>query len=89
MAALGGIATMLDLDYAGIDFAIDADGNVLLFEANPTMAIYSPTATSVRLPPSRHSAHRRGDSPNVPERAARSPDVTVFHSGNAPRAMPE
>jgi hypothetical protein len=42
MDALGRIATILDLDYAGIDFSIDAGGNVLLFEANPTMAIYLP-----------------------------------------------
>ena len=42
MAALHGIATLLDLDYAGIDFGIGPDGNVLVFEANPTMAIYLP-----------------------------------------------
>jgi glutathione synthase/RimK-type ligase-like ATP-grasp enzyme len=41
-AALQSIAATLDLDYAGIDFSIDAGGNVLLFEANPTMAIYLP-----------------------------------------------
>ena len=42
MPALAGIAAMLDLDYAGIDFGIGADGNVLVFEANPAMAIYLP-----------------------------------------------
>ena len=42
MAALEGIATLLDLDYAGIDFGISADGNVLVYEANPTMAVYLP-----------------------------------------------
>jgi glutathione synthase/RimK-type ligase-like ATP-grasp enzyme len=42
MAALEGIAALLDLDYGGIDFGISADGNVLVFEANPTMAVYLP-----------------------------------------------
>jgi hypothetical protein len=41
-AALEGIAALLDLDYAGIDFGIGADGNVLVFEANPAMAVYLP-----------------------------------------------
>jgi glutathione synthase/RimK-type ligase-like ATP-grasp enzyme len=42
MAALEGIAALLDLDYGGIDFGIGTDGNVLVFEANATMAIYLP-----------------------------------------------
>jgi glutathione synthase/RimK-type ligase-like ATP-grasp enzyme len=42
MTALAGIANVLALDYAGIDFSIDADGNVLVFEANATMAVYWP-----------------------------------------------
>ncbi len=42
MTALRGIAAQLGLDYAGIDFAIDAGGSVLLFEANATMAIHPP-----------------------------------------------
>jgi hypothetical protein len=42
MAALNGIAALLGLDYAGIDFGIDAGGNVLVFEANAAMAIYLP-----------------------------------------------
>ena len=33
---------MLDLEYAGIDFGIGANHNVLVFEANPAMAIYLP-----------------------------------------------
>jgi hypothetical protein len=41
-AALAGIAATLGLDYAGIDFGIGADGNVLVFEANAAMAIYLP-----------------------------------------------
>jgi glutathione synthase/RimK-type ligase-like ATP-grasp enzyme len=41
-AALTAIAKMLALDYAGIDFGIGRDGSVLVFEANPAMAIYLP-----------------------------------------------
>jgi hypothetical protein len=39
MAALAEIQATLGLDYAGIDFAVAADGSLLLFEANATMAI--------------------------------------------------
>ena len=42
MAALQAIATHLGLDYGGIDFALDRDGSVLLFEANATMSILPP-----------------------------------------------
>jgi glutathione synthase/RimK-type ligase-like ATP-grasp enzyme len=42
MDALECIARALALDYAGIDFGIGRDGNVLVFEANPTMAVYFP-----------------------------------------------
>ena len=42
MAALTGIAALLELDYGGIDFGIGSDGNVLVFEANPVMAVYFP-----------------------------------------------
>ncbi len=44
MAALKAIQTALGLDYGGIDFGIDKNGNVLLFEANATMAILPPGA---------------------------------------------
>jgi glutathione synthase/RimK-type ligase-like ATP-grasp enzyme len=40
--ALDAIRRALGLDYGGIDFGIDATGNVVLFEANATMAIYYP-----------------------------------------------
>ena len=40
--ALGRIASELGLDYAGVDFGIDAAGDVLLFEANATMVIAQP-----------------------------------------------
>jgi len=34
------VARRLDLDFAGIDCSIDRDGNVLLFEANPSMLVH-------------------------------------------------
>jgi glutathione synthase/RimK-type ligase-like ATP-grasp enzyme len=37
MAAVEAIGRRLDLDYAGLDFAVTADGKALVFEANATM----------------------------------------------------
>jgi len=42
IAALERIERALGLDYAGIDFAVDAQGRVLLFEANATMVVAQP-----------------------------------------------
>jgi glutathione synthase/RimK-type ligase-like ATP-grasp enzyme len=42
MRALEAIQAALGLDYAGIDFALADDGDVLLFEANATMVIAKP-----------------------------------------------
>jgi hypothetical protein len=42
IAALHAICKALALDYAGIDFAVNADGELLLFEANATMVIAAP-----------------------------------------------
>jgi hypothetical protein len=42
MAGLAEIAARLDLDYAGIDFGLSADGRLLLFEANATMVVNPP-----------------------------------------------
>ena len=44
VAALREIARELGLEYAGIDFALDPRGRVLLFEANATMKIVPPDA---------------------------------------------
>jgi len=44
MAALYAIQNALDLDYGGVDFGIHRDGDLLLFEANATMAILPPGA---------------------------------------------
>jgi tetratricopeptide (TPR) repeat protein len=41
MRALAEIGARLDLDYAGIDFAILPDGALLVFEANATMLVHS------------------------------------------------
>jgi Tfp pilus assembly protein PilF len=41
-AALARICATLGLEYAGIDFALAADGSVLLFEANATMIVFPP-----------------------------------------------
>ena len=40
MAGLAHVAQALGLDYAGVDFALDADGTLLLFEANATMLVH-------------------------------------------------
>ncbi len=42
MAALAEIQTRLGLDYAGIDFGLSADREILLFEANATMVVNPP-----------------------------------------------
>jgi len=42
MAALAEIQNVLGLDYAGVDFGLNADGDVLLFEANATMTVLPP-----------------------------------------------
>ena len=44
MSALAAIAAALGLDYAGIDFALTPDRDVLLFEANATMVVNPPDA---------------------------------------------
>jgi glutathione synthase/RimK-type ligase-like ATP-grasp enzyme len=44
MAALERIRDALGLDYAGVDFGLGPDGELLLFEANATMVISPPTA---------------------------------------------
>jgi tetratricopeptide (TPR) repeat protein len=42
MAALAEIQKAMGLDYAGIDFGLNAQGDVLLFEANATMTVLPP-----------------------------------------------
>jgi hypothetical protein len=47
MTALESIQATLGLDYGGVDFAVDADGERLFFEANATMAIVPPAADPI------------------------------------------
>ncbi len=42
MDALEQIGRLLDLDYGGVDFGVDAAGKIVVFEANATMAVYPP-----------------------------------------------
>jgi hypothetical protein len=42
MQALAHIQAMLGLDYAGIDFGLNARGEILFFEANAAMTLYAP-----------------------------------------------
>jgi len=44
VAALERIRDALGLDYAGIDFGLSPDGDLLLFEANATMVISPPNS---------------------------------------------
>jgi glutamate/tyrosine decarboxylase-like PLP-dependent enzyme/glutathione synthase/RimK-type ligase-like ATP-grasp enzyme len=44
MKALEGIQQTLGLDYGGIDFGLNEEGEVLVFEANATMAVFAPDA---------------------------------------------
>ena len=44
MTALKEIQSRLGLDYAGIDFGLSANGEILLFEANATMVVHQPEA---------------------------------------------
>jgi hypothetical protein len=47
MAALERIQATLGLDYAGVDCALAADGSLVVFEANATMAIVPPDADPI------------------------------------------
>jgi tetratricopeptide (TPR) repeat protein len=40
LAAVTAVARRLDLDYGGIDFTLDAEGRILVFEANATMLVH-------------------------------------------------
>ncbi len=42
MTALMTLCRTLDLEYAGVDFALAPDGSVLLFEANASMVVFPP-----------------------------------------------
>jgi hypothetical protein len=42
MATLRSVSELLAIDYGGVDFALDGNGNVVLFEANATMVVFAP-----------------------------------------------
>jgi hypothetical protein len=44
MAALERLLAVLGLDYGGIDFGLNQQGEILLFEANATMVVEQPDA---------------------------------------------
>ncbi|HUA09988.1 MAG TPA: hypothetical protein VMA98_12050 [Candidatus Acidoferrales bacterium] len=46
-SALQSVAARLELAYAGIDFALDARGDVVVFESNATMAVRYPPVDSI------------------------------------------
>jgi glutathione synthase/RimK-type ligase-like ATP-grasp enzyme len=62
IAALERIQHALGLDYAGIDFGLGPDGDLLLFEANATMVIAKPGNDA-------HWAYRHGAIDRVLEAA--------------------
>jgi glutathione synthase/RimK-type ligase-like ATP-grasp enzyme len=76
-AALQRAAAELAFDYGGIDFALDRDNRVVVFEANPTMAI---------VPPSAHPDHayRR----IAADRAIAAARAMIIHRATALRGIP-
>jgi tetratricopeptide (TPR) repeat protein len=46
MAAVAAIGARMDLDYAGLDFALLEDGQVMVFEANATMLVHPEASAS-------------------------------------------
>ena len=46
LRAIGAIQDQLALDYAGVDFGLDGEGNLLLYEANACMYIPFPDSDS-------------------------------------------
>jgi hypothetical protein len=47
MRPLQDVCTALGLEYAGINFALSADGSILLFEANATMVVFPPNPAPI------------------------------------------
>lgn len=69
MASLARIQSELGLDYAGIDFSVNASGDVLLFEANATMVV-------IPLEPGATQDYRRAAVDRVFQAVARVIDPT-------------
>jgi Flp pilus assembly protein TadD len=81
VAALEQIAATLGLDYGGIDFGRDAAGNILLYEANATMAVFPP-------PPDEHFDYRRAPVDRVIGAIRRLVYDTAVRGGYVPDAVP-
>lgn len=62
--ALARVSEALGLDYAGIDFALAADGRIVVFEANAAMTVLQPD-------PDERFAYRRGAADAVHEALVR------------------
>jgi glutathione synthase/RimK-type ligase-like ATP-grasp enzyme len=45
--ALAEICALMELDYCGVDFGVNAKGDILVFEANATMAVYPPESGGI------------------------------------------
>jgi hypothetical protein len=70
MTALERLSQRMDLDYAGVDFALASDGSVLVFEANATMTISGP-------PPGAIWDYRRSAAAAVQGAVARMLSITL------------
>jgi hypothetical protein len=73
-AALDEIRSEVGLDYFGVDFALAADGSVLLFEANAAMVVIAP-------PPEPIWGYRRGPLAAILEAAKRMALSRVLAGG--------
>ena len=74
MAARDEIRSKIGLDYFGVDFALAADGSVLLFEANAAMVVIAP-------PPEPIWDYRRGPFAAIVEAAKRMALSRVLAGG--------
>jgi len=74
MAALDEIRSEVGLDYFGVDFALAADGHVLMFEANAAMVVIAP-------PPEPIWDYRRGPVAAILEAAKRMALSRVLAGG--------
>ena len=74
MAARDEIRSKIGLDYFGVDFALAADGSVLLFEANAAMVVIAP-------PPEPIWDYRRGPVAAILEAAKRMALSRVLAGG--------
>ena len=64
MQSLHAISNMMQLDYAGIDFGLDARGRVVCFEANAAMVVAMPGTNAV-------DRHRRAAAERIHDAAKR------------------